>query len=213
MAEGVDGGQGRRVEILERSRIHDGFYKFDRLRLRHERFDGTWTPPLARELLVQRRAVAVLPYDPVREVVVLVEQFRTGCIDLPGAPWLIEAPAGLIDRDETPEQVARREVREETGLAVKHLTFACQYHASPGGTSERVSVFVAEVSAPEAGGTFGVAHEHEDIRTHLVPLATAFAWAAEGRIVAANGLVPLLWLQVHRDRLRDAWSAAAPDRA
>lgn len=198
----------RRLEILERTRLHDGFYKFDRLRLRHERFDGSWTPPLTRELLVQRTAVAVLPYDPKREAVVLVEQFRTGCIDHPGEPWLLEAPAGLIDRDEPAEAVARREVHEETGLKVGRLAFACQYHSSPGGTSERVSVFVAEVSAPEAGGTYGVVHEHEDIRTHVVPLATAFDWVAAGRIIAASGLVPLLWLQLHRDRVDAAWSQA-----
>lgn len=202
----------RRVEILSRERVHDGFYRLDRIRLRHERFDGSWTPPLVRELLVQRAAVAVLPYDPWRELVVLVEQFRTGCLDHPGEPWLIEAPAGLIDRAETAEAVARREVREETGLAVGRLWPLGCYHASPGGTSERVAVFVAEVEAPEAGGTFGMAHEHEDIRTHVVPVATAFAWAEEGRVIAANALIPLLWLRVHRERIRAAWrgEGAAP---
>lgn len=211
MGEAAGGGRAR-LEILERTRVHDGFYKLDRLSLRHERFDGSWTPPLRRELLVQRAAVVVLPFDPRRELVVLVEQFRTGCIDLPGEPWLIEAPAGLIDRDETPEQVARREVLEETGLAVGRLAFACEYHSSPGGTSERVAVFVAEVTAPDAAGTFGVEHEHEDIRTHLVPLATAFVWAESGRVIAASGLVPLLWLRIHGDRLRAEWRDAASEQ-
>jgi ADP-ribose pyrophosphatase len=199
------------VEILARERLHDGFYRLDRLRLRHRRFDGAWTPPLVRELLVQRAAVAVLPYDPIRDAVVLVEQFRTGCIDHPGEPWLIEAPAGLIDREETPEEVARREVLEETGLAVGRLAPAGGYHASPGGTSERVAVFVAEVTAPAQGGIFGVAHEHEDIRTHVLPAGTAFAWVEEGRVLAANAVIPLLWLRLHRDRLRAEWRhATAP---
>ena len=132
-------------EILTRERLHDGFYQLDRLRLRHERFDGAWTPPLVRELLVQRAAVAVLPFDPRREVVVLVEQFRAGCLDLPGEPWLLEAVAGLTDGEEAAEDVARRELAEETGLAAGRLIHACDYHSSPGGTSERVSVFIAEV--------------------------------------------------------------------
>jgi ADP-ribose pyrophosphatase len=197
------------VEILSRERLHDGFYRFDRLQVRHERFDGTWTPPLVRELLVQRAAVAVLPFDPRREVVVLVEQFRAGCLDLPGEPWLLEAVAGLTDGDEAAEAVARRELAEETGLTAGRVIHACEYHSSPGGTSERVSVFIAEVMAPEAGGIFGLAHEHEDIRTHVLPLATALGWVDSGRIVAASGLVPLLWLRAHLETVRAAWPAAA----
>jgi ADP-ribose pyrophosphatase len=199
---------GRRVEILERTRIYDAFFKLDVLRLRHERFDGAWTPPLRRELFVQRPAVVVLPYDPARDLVVLVEQFRTGCIDLPGEPWLIEAVAGLVEAGESPEAVAVRELHEETGLAAGRLAFVCRYHASPGGTTERVHVYVAEVTAPAAGGVFGVAHEDEDIRTLVLPAATAFEMVADGRIIAANGLIPLLWLQAHRERLRREWQHA-----
>lgn len=151
--------------------------------------------------------MAVLPYDPARDVVVLVEQFRTGCLDLPGEPWLLEAVAGLVDRAaaEAPERAARREVLEETGLAVGRLERLGEYHASPGGTSERVTAFVAEVAAPAAGGTFGVAHEHEDIRTHVLAAAQAFALLDAGRIVAASGLIPLLWLRPRLEGLRAAW--------
>lgn len=197
------------VELLEQRRVHDGFFKLDVLTLRHRRFDGGWTPPLRRELFIQRAAVAVLPYDPVSDRVVLVEQFRTGALPYPGEPWLIEAPAGLCEAGETPEAVARREVREETGLEVGRLAPAHIYHSTPGGTTERVHTFVAEVAAPARGGVFGLAQEHEDIRTHVLTAAEAFAWVDEGRIIAANGLIPILWLRVHRDRLRREWSAAA----
>ena len=201
----------RRVRILERRRVHDGFYKFDALQLQHERFDGGWTGPLRRELLVQRAAVAVLPYDPTRDCVVLVEQFRTGRVDLAGEPWLIEAVAGLVEAGEPAAAVAAREVREETGLAIGRTAFVCRYHASPGGTSEEFDVFVAEVDAGAGagGGVFGVAHEDEDIRTLVVPAQEAFAMVADGRILAANSVIPLLWLQLHRDRLRAEWRRAA----
>ncbi|MFL5332857.1 MAG: NUDIX domain-containing protein [Geminicoccaceae bacterium] len=201
---------GRRFRVLDRRRVHEGFYQLDVLELQHERFDGGWTGPLRRELLVQRRAVAVLPYDPEQDLVVLVEQFRTGCIDqAAGEPWLIEAVAGLVEDGETAEQVAEREVREETGLAIGRLEHACRYHASPGGTSEQVQVFVAEIQAGAAGGVHGVAHEDEDIRTHVLPAEQAFAMVADGRIIAANGVIPILWLQLHRERLRRAWARAA----
>jgi ADP-ribose pyrophosphatase len=208
VSDAVSGAPGRRVEIIERARVYDAFFKLDVLRLRHERFDGGWTPPLRRELFVQRPAVVVLPYDPVLDLVVLVEQFRTGCLDLPDEPWLTEAVAGLVEAGESPEAVAVRELREETGLVAGRLAFACRYHASPGGTSEQAHVYVAEVAAPRDGGVFGVVHEDEDIRTLVVPAETAFEMVADGRIVAANGLIPLLWLQLHRERLRQEWRRA-----
>jgi ADP-ribose pyrophosphatase len=206
----VSGEAGQaRFRILDRERVHDGFYRFDLLTLTHERFLGSWTAPLRRELLVQRPAVVVLPYDPMQDLVVLVEQFRTGRVDLQGEPWLIEAVAGLVEAGEPATAVAAREVREETGLAIRRTEFVCRYHASPGGTSEEVDVFVAEVDAGAGGGVFGVAHEDEDIRTIVLPAAEAFAMVADGRIIAANSIIPLLWLQLHRDRLRIEWRRAA----
>lgn len=195
-----------RVRVLGRKRLHDGFYHFDLLSLEHERFDGSWTGPLRRELLVQGPAVAVLPYDAVSDRVVLVEQFRAGCIDGPGEPWLVEVVAGLQEPGEAPEAVAAREIHEETGLvATGRMEFVCRYRASPGGTSEQVDVYVAEIAAPAAGGLFGAAAEGEDIRTHVVAADEVFAMVRDGRITAANSIIPILWLELNRDRLRSAW--------
>lgn len=197
-------------EILGRERLYEGFYAFDRLLLRHERFAGGWSPPLVRELLVQRHAVAVLPYDPERDLVVLIEQFRVGAIDADDGPWLVEAVAGLVEPGETAEQVARRELREEAGLDAGRLAFVGRYRSSPGGTTEQVEVFVAEVRAPDREGVYGSGHEHEDIRTRILPSTDAFAAVARGEIVAATAVVPLLWLESHRSRLRREWGEPPP---
>ncbi len=196
----------RHFEILERRRRHDGFFKLDLLRLRHERFDGGWSVPLRRELFLQREAVAALPYDPRRDRVVLIEQFRAGAIEAPEGPWLVEAVAGLREPGEDPEEVARREVAEETGLAVGRLERAGAYRSSPGATNELVHVYLAEVEAPAEGGIHGLAGEHEDIRSMVVTADEAFAWLETGRVTAATAVVPLLWLRVHRPRLRRLWT-------
>ena len=197
---------GRRFEIIERRRLHDGFAALDVIKLRHERFDGSWSPSLSRELWCQRPAVVILPYDPVRDRVVLIEQFRAGAIDAPEGAWLIEAPAGICEPGETPEEVARRELFEECGLEARRLEKICVYRSSPGSTTEAVTAFVAEVEAPDGTAIHGQAAEHEDILAHPLAAEDAFCLLREGRITAVTAIVPLLYLETHRARLRREWA-------
>jgi ADP-ribose pyrophosphatase len=196
----------RRFEILERRRLHDGFAALDLVKLRHERFDGGWSPPLERELWCQRAAVVILPYDPVSDRVVLIEQFRAGAIEAAAGAWLIEAPAGLCEPGETPRAVARRELFEECGLEAGRLEKICVYRSSPGSTTEAVTAFIAEVTAPAAAAIHGQAAEHEDILAHPLPAEEAFCRLHDGRITAVTAIVPLLWLETHRARLRREWA-------
>ncbi len=201
----------RRFEIVARERVYDGFLKLDTLKLRHERFDGAWTPVLNRELVTQRRAAAVLPYDPRSDRVVLIEQFRPGAIgeqdhDDAGGPWLIEVVAGLREQGEEAETVARRECVEECGLELGRVEFACRFRSSPGVTSEIVDVYVGEVEAPDEGGHFGEDHEHEDIRRFTLPAEDAIAMVADARITVITAVTSLQYLAIHRDRLRQQWT-------
>lgn len=200
-----------RVDILERRRVHDGFFKLEILKLRHELFAGGMSEPLTRELWVQRDAVAVLPYDPARDAVVLIEQFRTGAIEAPEGAWLVEGVAGLLDEGEAPERAAARELREECGLELGRIDFAGVYLASPGSTSERVHAYVGEVEAPSGDGGMrgGLATEHEDILARVVPFDEAVSLFRRGRIVAANTVIPLQHLMLNRDRLREEWRRPA----
>ncbi|HEX8374211.1 MAG TPA: NUDIX domain-containing protein [Geminicoccaceae bacterium] len=198
----------KRVDIVERRRVHDGFFKLDVLKLRHELFAGGMSELVTRELWVQRNAVTVLPYDPERDAVVLIEQFRTGAVEAPEGPWLTEGVAGLLDEGESPEQTAAREVREECGLELGRLDLAGVYIASPGSTSERVHAYVGEVEAPPPGDgdmRGGLATEHEDILARVVPADEAIAMFRQGRIVAANTVIPLQHLMLNRERLRREW--------
>lgn len=193
------------VEIQDREVCHQGFFRLERLRLRHGRFDGGWTPPLLREVLVRGHAVAVLPYDPVRDEVVLIEQFRCGALIAGEPAWMIEIVAGLTETGEDPEEVARRETLEETGLAVGTLEPVARFMPSPGGSSEVVQVYVGRVDAANAGGYFGLEDEGEDIRVFPLPANDAFKMLDDGVVDTSITLIGLLWLARNRDALRDRW--------
>lgn len=193
------------VEIVEREACFRGFYAVDRLHLRHGLFRGGMGPLITRELFVRPDAVCVLPYDPLRDCVVLVEQFRVGALDKSAHPWLLELVAGMIDKDETPEEVARREALEEAGVALGELRALTSYYPSPGGSDERVHLYVGRCDSAGVGGLHGLAEEGEDIRVLVLPFAEALAALAAGRLDNAASIIALQWLQLNRESLRGEW--------
>ena len=194
------------VEVIEREACFQGFYRLDRLRLRHRQFAGGMGPPLSRELFVRHDAVCVLPYDPQRDCVVLIEQFRVGALDKSENPWLLELVAGLIDKDEHPEEVARREAVEEAGLSLGALWPITAYYPSPGGSDERVHLFVGRCDSSVAAGIHGLAEEGEDIRVHVWPLEDALQAVKDGRIDNAASIIALQWLALNRLEVRGLWA-------
>lgn len=202
-----------RVDVIARTVVFDGFFRIVRYRLRHRLFSGDMGPELERELFERGHAVVVLPYDPERGQVVLVEQFRTGALESPGDPWLLEPVAGMIEEGETAPEVAQREALEEAGLELLDLVPIGGYYPSPGGSSEFCQAYIARIDSRGAGGLFGLADHVEDIRAHVVPLDTALAWLADGRLRAASTIITLQWLALHRDELKTRWAGAATDPA
>lgn len=194
-----------KVEIVEREACFRGFYALDRVHLRHELFAGGMGPLISRELFVRHDAVCVLPYDPQRDAVVLIEQFRVGALDKSAHPWLLELVAGLIDKDEVPEEVARREAMEEAGLTLGELWPVTAYYPSPGGSDERVHLFVGRCDSRGAGGIHGLVEEGEDIRVLVLSLDEALAAMEAGRLDNAASLIALQWLALHREQVRRAW--------
>lgn len=194
------------VEVVEREECFRGFYKLDRLHLRHRLFAGGMGKLINRELFVRHDAVCVLPYDPRRDEVVLIEQFRIGALDKSANPWLLELVAGLIDKDEQPEEVARREAMEEAGLTLGALWPISVYYPSPGGSDERVHLFVGRCDSVGAGGIHGLEEEGEDIRVHVLSFEDALARVRDGRIDNAASIMALQWLALNRDEVRGLWT-------
>ena len=197
----------RDFDIFERRRVYNGHFKVDLFRLRHRLFGGGWSSEVTRELFDRGHATAVLPYDPVRDEVILIEQFRVGALDDPGGPWLLEIVAGVIEEGESPADVARRESIEEAGREILTLEPICDYLSSPGGCSERVSLFCGRIDATGAGGIIGLAAEHEDIRVRARPFADALAEIAERPVNVASLMIAVQWLARNRGRLRAVWGA------
>lgn len=195
------------VEILRQEACYQGFFRMNRYTLRHKLFAGGWCAPITRELFERGHAAAMLPYDPRRDEVVLLEQFRIGAVDGEHSPWLLEMVAGIIEPGEVSADVIRREAQEEAGLEVSRSQFALSYLVSPGGTTERIDVYVGEVDSSLASGLHGLADEGEDIRVHVVSREQAYDWVESGRIDNAATVIALQWLQLHLDQVRQAWGS------
>ena len=193
------------VEIIARETLYSGFFSMDLYRFRHRLFNGEMSGEIRREIFERGHAAVFLPFDPVRDEVVLVEQIRIAAYDVSESPWLLEMVAGMIEEGESVEDVARREALEEAGLVVGRTKPVLSYLASPGGTSERLSIMVGEVDATTAEGIHGLADENEDIRVHVVSREQAYQWVEEGKIDNAASVIALQWLQLHYQTLRNEW--------
>ena len=192
------------LRILDRETVYQGFFRIDRYRLRHRLYAGGWSGELSREVFERGRAVGVLLFDPARDAVVLVEQFRLAA-HLAGFPaWQLEIVAGIVDHGEESETaVAEREAQEEAGLAIDGAILPIhRYLTSPGGTTETVALFCGRVDAGDAGGIHGLAAEQEDIKVVVKGYAEIMAMLRDGTIVNGFTLVALYWLAANRARLR-----------
>ncbi|WNN49099.1 ADP-ribose diphosphatase [Siccibacter colletis] len=194
------------VEIIARETRWRGFFSLDVYRFRHRLFNGEMSGEIEREIFERGHAAVLLPFDPVRDEVVLIEQIRIAAYDTSDTPWLLELVAGMIETGETPDDVARREASEEAGLNVQRTKPVLSYLASPGGTSERLSILVGEVDATQAEGVHGLVEENEDIRVHVVSREQAYQWVEEGKIDNAASVIALQWLQLHHEALRKEWN-------
>ncbi len=188
-------------KILKSEPRYRGFLKVDLCHLRHQTYAGG-EMEVQRELIYRGDAVAVLLYDPSRDRLVLIEQFRVGAIEDENGPWLLEIVAGMVEQGESITDVARRECMEEAGIAVHNFETVYSYYPSPGGCTEKVHVLCALVDSDQASGIHGLAHEHEDIKVVVVDYDDCHDLLASGEISSATPLIALQWLQLNRERLR-----------
>ncbi|MGD2085435.1 MAG: NUDIX hydrolase [Candidatus Aminicenantes bacterium] len=185
----------KKVEVQRKKRVFDDFFKIEEAVVRFEQFNGQMSPPVRRLNFERGDAAAVLIFNKETNNVILVNQFRYPTYEKSGG-WLREIVAGMLDKNETPEECIRREVKEETGYQVEHLTPIHTFYTTPGGSSERIFLYYAEITNSDRvsyGG--GAETEHEDIQ--IVEFSLPDLWEAldSGKIMDAKTLVALFWFK------------------
>ncbi|MGL6027088.1 MAG: ADP-ribose diphosphatase [Vibrio sp.] len=192
------------VEILNKQTLFQGYFRMVKYRFKHQRFAGGWSEPIEREMFERGHAAALLPYDPIRDQVVIIEQIRVGALEC-AQPWQLEIVAGVIDSQESSEQVVRREAIEEAGLTVARVEKILSYYPSSGGCSEKLDVFVGEVDCSLAGGIHGLDCEGEDIQVHVLSRAKAYQLVEQGKIENGASIIALQWLALNYQCLQQQW--------
>ncbi len=188
----------KKVELQQKRLVFNDKFKIQEATLRFEKFNGQMSDPVQRLVFERGDAAAALIFNSDTQKVILIEQFRYPTYEK-GPGWLWEVVAGVIEENEPPENCIRREIREEIGYAVSTITPIATFYVSPGGTSERIFLYYAEVGEADrisAGG--GLASENEDIRQVELALPDLWQSLARGEIIDAKTLIAVQWLQLRR---------------
>ncbi|MGB5995794.1 NUDIX domain-containing protein [Marinomonas sp.] len=193
------------VDIINDECVYKGFFEMHKLTLKHKKFNGEWSQPMTREMMVRGDAVCVLLFDPVADKVLLIEQFRPS-LPKSESPWLIELVAGMVEEGEDDEEVARRESLEEAGVTVKRLEYLFKFVPSPGGLVEYLRMYAGEfdASAVDVNRTHGLDAENEDIRLHLLDADDAIA-LLDSDVENASTIMGLQWFALNKDKLLKRW--------
>lgn len=188
-----------KVRILEKSREYDGFFKIDKAVLQHEKFNGEMSEEITRLDFNRGNTVAVLLYDEEKDSVILVKQFRYSAYVNHGPGWILEIVAGMIDEGREAVSVARSELMEEAGYEVDDLEFISRFYVSPGGTSERIDLYLG-LAHQRIGSGGGKPGEGEDIQVLEMPFQKAMKMVETGEICDAKTIIALQWLQLRKLR-------------
>ncbi|PNH96780.1 ADP-ribose diphosphatase [Vibrio diazotrophicus] len=192
------------IEIVSKETLFQGFFRMVKYRFKHKLFQGGWSEPIERELFERGHAAALLPYDAVRDQVVIIEQIRVGTLEQQ-RPWQLEIVAGIIDRDESAVEVVRREAVEEAGVEIGRIESVTSYYPSAGGCSEKLDVYVGEVDSSQATGIHGLDYEGEDIKVHVMSREQAYQLVKDGVIENGASIIALQWLELNYENLRTQW--------
>ena len=188
--------------------VYKGFFSVEEHDLSYRKFNNQQSSILTRSALISSDAVIVLPYDPVNDRILLIEQFRVGpYIKGDENPWVLEPIAGLIDEGETPESAGIREAEEEAHLEIKRLELVARSYPSPGISTEFFHQYIGIVELLDSSDLIaGLSSENEDIRSHIFEYEQFFEMIESGKVKVGPLILLGLWLSKNRTRLRKKYS-------
>ena len=196
----------KNVEILEKNNLYKKFFEVDEYVMRYPQYNGEMSRPVKREVMDRGHAVGILLFDPVKDKIALVEQFRCGVYLNGDYPWVLEVVAGMVDHEnETPQDVALREAQEEAGAKVTALEHIARYYSSPGGITETLELFCGRVDVDTLPAYAGLDVEDEDIRIVVLDVAEAEKLVADGTINNGLTIIALQWLMLNKASLLEKW--------
>ena len=188
--------------------VYKGFFSVEEHDLSYRKFNDQQSSILTRSALISSDAVIVLPYDPVNDRILLIEQFRAGpYVKGDENPWVLEPIAGLIDEGETPESAGIREAQEEAHLEIKRLELVARSYPSPGISTEFFHQYIGIVELLDSSNLIaGLSSENEDIRSHIFEYEQFFEMIESGKVKVGPLILLGLWLSKNRNRLRKKYS-------
>ena len=182
-----------KYKIINKKDLYSGFFKLKKYEFIHQKHDGSWTDQVEREIFSGAHVSTLLPYDPVKNEIILIKQFRAGVISRYDDDYLYEIVAGIIDKNESPEETAKRECFEETGCIVNKVTPVQGYFPAPGSSESYYNLFLGEVNSFEGERIRGLETENENILVKSYKVEEVRNMLKKGEIKNGLALVALQW--------------------
>ena len=194
-----------KVDIEQVETVYQGYFRVDKFHLKHSLYQGGMSQSLSREVFQRGHIGAVLLYDINKQCLVMIEQFRPGAYAAGWEPWILECIAGVIEKNETPELLVRREASEEAGCEISMLFPIHHFLSSPGACSETVHLYCGLVDSNLAGDICGLDDEGENIKVRIIPCESVSELLSENKIVNAKTLIALQWFLLNQSKIQQLY--------
>ena len=182
-----------KYKIINKKNLYSGFFSLNKYEFTHKKHDGEWTSTVDREIFSGSNVSTLLPYDPIKKEIILIQQFRAGVLSRYDEDYLLEIVAGIIDEGENPEETAIRECFEETGCEVKKIYPIQSYFPAPGSSESYYHLYLGEIQAFDGERIKGLKKENEDILVKSFKIDEVRQMLKEKKIMNGVTLIALQW--------------------
>ena len=182
-----------KYKIINKKNLYSGFFNLNKYEFVHKKHNGKWTDKVDREIFSGAHVSSLLPYDPIRKEIILIQQFRAGVLSRYNKDYLYEIVAGIIDEDENPEETATRECFEETGCKVKKILPIQTYFPAPGSSESYYHLYLGEIESFDGERIRGLESENEDILVKSYKITDVRNMLREKKIKNGLTLIALQW--------------------